>query len=235
MNTATKPRLPRGQHRIEGDLPRFGLPRYVRRWAVIPPNFRLEVGGDITREVTFSIQELLETKRQERTLDLHCVTTWSATELHWSGQPFRDIWQRLQPLIQPGLSVAFVQAFELDGYAASVPLDEAFHQDCLFATHLNGQPLTRKHGAPLRLVVPQLYGYKSVKHLYRLEFTVRPARTNTVKRLLSHPRGRVDLEERSSLGFQPMWRWLYRWQLPNFMRMSESVQNDPGLEENHSE
>ena len=228
MKNSTDVALPPGQALLGGAPPRFGLPKYLRQRVTIPKDHRLEVGGDTARTIALSMSELLEDQLQERTSDLHCVTTWTATGLRWSGRPFRQVWQQLQPVIVPDAGVAFVVARGLDGFATSIPLEEALHEDCLLASHLNGEPLTHQHGAPLRLVLPQLYGYKSVKHLCRLEFTNSPLPTKVTRRFLIHPRGRVDLEERSSVGFQPFWRWLYRSQLPRFMRMAEQGKHDEG-------
>lgn len=57
----------------------------------------------------------------------------------------------------------------LDGAAASIALDELLREDVMVAHAHDGHPLTRAQGAPYRLVVPQLYGYKHVKHLCRIE------------------------------------------------------------------
>ena len=86
--------------------------------------------------------------------------------------------------------------------------------DILLATEIREiQPLSVAHGAPMRLIAPAHYGYKSVKHLKRIEFAddlsglKAPAR---FLKFLFHPRGRVDLEERGE--YVPGWalRYLYR-------------------------
>jgi hypothetical protein len=65
-------------------------------------------------------------------------------------------------------------------------------------------------------VLPHLYAYRSVKHVCRIEVTATPVRAS-VGRLLSHPRARVDREERSGVGAQRFLRWLYRLLLPVFL------------------
>jgi DMSO/TMAO reductase YedYZ molybdopterin-dependent catalytic subunit len=98
-----------------------------------------------------------------------------------------------------------------DGYRAALPLEDLLADDVLLADALDGSPLAVEHGAPLRLVAPAHYGYKSVKHLSRIEFwrddrRYRPAGF----RFMDHPRARVLQEERGRR--VPGWlrRYLYR-------------------------
>jgi DMSO/TMAO reductase YedYZ molybdopterin-dependent catalytic subunit len=58
----------------------------------------------------------------------------------------------------------------LDGYTTNIPLEYLLEDDTLLAYKLNGEPLPQEHGAPLRLVVPQLYAWKSAKYVSGLTF-----------------------------------------------------------------
>jgi DMSO/TMAO reductase YedYZ molybdopterin-dependent catalytic subunit len=102
-----------------------------------------------------------------------------------------------------------------DGARTGMLLADLLDPDVLLADTLNGQPLTVEHGAPLRLIAPKHYAYKSVKYLCRMEF--KPANTDyrvSGLRLMDHPRARVALEERGRL--VPGWllRYLYRPLVP---------------------
>ena len=216
--------LPRGQRVLEGPPPRFGLDAYLTRSVDVPLDWRLVVDGDVEQPLALGLDELIADARVDRALDLHCVTTWTATDLRWSGRAFHDVWTRVVvPRARPRPEVAHVLAAGLDGYQAAIPLEEALAADALLADRLDGQPVSLDHGAPLRLVVPQLYGYKSVKHLCRLSFRVDPPAV-PVARFLAHPRGRVDLEERSGVGAQRFWRLLYRSLVPLFLRRARPHQ-----------
>ncbi len=93
----------------------------------------------------------------------------------------------------------------LDGYRSIVLLEDALADDVLIAERLDGQPLDNDHGAPVRLVSPNQYGFISTKHLCRIELHTSEPRTNhhdsqVIQLGLSlvkpHPRARVWQEER---------------------------------------
>ena len=93
------------------------------------------------------------------TSDFHCVTRWSRLDNLWKGVRFTDVLDRAQA--KPGAEYVLVLAEE--GYTANVPLKDLLRPEVLFAFDHDGQPLEPEHGGPLRLVVPQLYAWKSVK------------------------------------------------------------------------
>ena len=98
-----------------------------------------------------------------------------------------------------------------DGYRTNLPLQDLLAADVLLADALNGEPLPIEHGAPLRLVAPAHYAYKSVKHLSRIEFWRDDRRWRPAGfRFMDHSRARVALEERGR--GVPGWllRHLYR-------------------------
>ncbi len=203
-------------------MPRYGLPKYVRQLPRPPEAIRLSVHGQVTCPLIVLPADLQALPRQAFTHDFHCVTTWTVPGVAWAGWAFRDVWEALlAPTARTG--VTHVQFHALDGYRVSVPLEELLRGGVLLADTLNGRPLGVRHGAPLRLVAPQLYGAKNIKHLTALELLTGPPRTTLTGRLLIHPRGRVDLEERSSLPPQRFWRWLYAAQLPNFLRHTAAL------------
>ncbi len=200
---------------MPGPPPPFGLDKYMKRGARVPADFRLRIDGDVEQPLELSPDEVVR-DRAELTADLHCVTTWSAVDLRWSGMPFRRFWDDIiVPRARPRSGVAYLRITALDGYRATIPLEDALHETAWLADRLGDKPLG-VHGAPLRLIVPQLYGYKNVKHVCRIEVTVDPLR-GSAGRVLAHPRARVDREERSGVGLQRFWRGFYRLLLPLFL------------------
>ncbi|MDZ8173103.1 molybdopterin-dependent oxidoreductase [Microbacterium xanthum] len=145
----------------------------------------------------------------DRTVDFHCVTTWSVLNQTWTGVPLRTWWAST---IGPLQQTPFAVVVGLDGHRAVFVVDDLFADDVLLAWNLNGEPLDHRHGAPLRLVSPGQYGYKNVKHVAAIELHAeRPVSTLGAK---EHLRARVAEEERHSRW--PAWlvRWPYRALVP---------------------
>src|ERR671914_2163288 len=167
--------LPPGQRVLAGPMPRFGLDAYLKRRAVTPPDFKLQIDGDVDQPLELTPDEIFAL-RTELLSDLHCVTTWSAVGLRWSGRPFRSFWEEVVlPHARPRPGVAYLRVRGLDGYAATIPLEEALREGTFLADRLDDQPLG-DHGAPLRLVLPPLYAYQSGKHVCQIQVTVTPLR-----------------------------------------------------------
>jgi len=85
----------------------------------------------------------------------------------WSGVRLRDLLEKGQ-MDPDALEIIFHGA---DGYHSSIPLAVAMTSDSMLALHMNDEPLWPKHGSPVRLVLPGMYGYKQVKWLTRIEVT----------------------------------------------------------------
>jgi len=98
--------------------------------------------------------------------DFHCVTRWSRFDNDWTGVSFREILSRVK--VKPVARFVFVHAEQ--GFTANIPLADLDRDNVLFATHHDGQPLSADHGYPLRLIVPHLYAWKSVKWVRGIEF-----------------------------------------------------------------
>jgi DMSO/TMAO reductase YedYZ molybdopterin-dependent catalytic subunit len=184
--------LPPGQRRRR-DFPRFGRPFLVP--PPVPDDPALAVSGAVEHELRLPLTELISVlPRVEQVADLHCVATWTATDLHWSGVSFRRFWEQVVvPRCQPADAVAVI-ARGADGVHAVLDLRDALADDVMLADRLDGQPLDAPHGAPLRLVSPGQYGYKNIKHLTELKI----CRTFPALGFngMEHPRARVALEER---------------------------------------
>lgn len=179
----------------------------------VPDVPELAVTGAVEHELRLPVSELLDAlPRVEQTADFHCVATWSATGLHWSGVSFRQFWEQVVPRCRPSDAVVAVIAHGDDGVTAVLDMRDAMADDVMLADRLDGQPLDDLHGAPLRLVSPGQYGYKNVKHLTRLE----PTRTFPEPGLIlgEHPRARVALEERDPYLNARLYRLIGRALIP---------------------
>lgn len=199
--------LPPGQ-RETGSFPRFGLIPFAARFPKALGTPQIRIGGDVRTPVEVGI----ELDRVEQCSDFHCVTTWTRRALQWSGFRFSDFYRQIVvPLADPPADAAFVVLRGQDGARSSLPLEDLLAPDVLLADRLNGEPLSIAHGAPLRLVAPSHYGYKSVKHVDRIDFWRSDTKYKPVGfRFMVHPRARVAHEERGQ--WVPGWilRYLYR-------------------------
>jgi DMSO/TMAO reductase YedYZ molybdopterin-dependent catalytic subunit len=100
------------------------------------------------------------------TADFHCVTKFTVTGLRWAGVLAAEILTRYPP----AATVTHVMIWADFGYSANIRIGDFAADDTLLATHRDDAPLTPEHGYPLRLVVPSLYGWKSVKWLRAVEY-----------------------------------------------------------------
>ncbi len=202
--------LPPGQIPT-ADFPRFGLTPYAERYPSNPTDCALSVTVLSAAPVVLG-EALKGLPRTTLKADFHCVTTWSHPGLVWGGVKFSDFYhQRIAPQSISSAEILGVVLRGQDGYRTSLLLEDLMADDVLLADELNALPLSIEHGAPLRLIAPRHYGYKSLKHLCGLEFwaTV-PVIKHGPLAFLDHPRARVALEERG--------RWLPGWLLRHVYR-----------------
>lgn len=206
----TKPPLPPGQYE-SSVFPRFGLLQFANRFPKETHQIQIQVMGEVATTIRVS-DELRQLPRVDQTSDFHCVTTWSHRGLQWSGFRFCDFYETIvKPQARPQEDANFVVLKGQDGARTSLLLEDILSPEVLLADRLNGKPLSIEHGGPLRLVAPSHYGYKSIKHLNRVEFWLDDQKYKpSGLRFMNHPRGRVALEERG-VG-APGWllRYLYR-------------------------
>ena len=143
-----------------GSVPRFD----PERW-----DFR--VYGAVDAPVRWTWSEFNALPKVKRHSDFHCVTRWSRFDNDWEGVAFREVLQRVT--LKAGARYVLVHAEQ--GFTANVPLADLDREEVLLATHHDGQPLSPEHGYPLRLIVPHLYAWKSVKWVRGIEFLVQDA------------------------------------------------------------
>jgi DMSO/TMAO reductase YedYZ molybdopterin-dependent catalytic subunit len=140
---------------ISGSMPEFD-----------PRTWRLEIGGLVRTPVRLTHDQLLALPRAEQVSTFHCVTGWTVRDVHWAGVRFRDLLSLAEPLPE-ARAIRFVSMEQ--PYEDSLTLEQALLPDAMLAYELGGRPLSRPHGAPARVVIPEMYGYKGVKWLARME------------------------------------------------------------------
>jgi DMSO/TMAO reductase YedYZ molybdopterin-dependent catalytic subunit len=150
-----------------------------RIYAVSPPHptfdpatWQLRIDGLVEHPQTLSYAQLLALPRAQQTSDFVCVTGWSVDDVRWAGVRFDDLLAAAKPL-PSAKALQFISAEE--PYEDSLSLEQARVPDAMLAHTMDGDPLERKHGAPVRLVMPQMYGYKGVKWVNRIVVTDRVA------------------------------------------------------------
>jgi DMSO/TMAO reductase YedYZ molybdopterin-dependent catalytic subunit len=124
------------------------------------------VDGLVTEPVTFTLDEIKAMPTVDDTFDIHCVTKWSKLDTRWHGVAVPELMERVS--LSPEASHVLVTAEH--GFTANLPLEDFLRPQNLFAWGFDGTDLGRDHGWPLRLVVPHLYFWKSVKWVRGLRF-----------------------------------------------------------------
>jgi DMSO/TMAO reductase YedYZ molybdopterin-dependent catalytic subunit len=144
---------------ISGSMPLFD----ERAW-------RLEIGGLVEQPVSLTYAQLRALPRAHQVSDFHCVTGWSVPQVRWAGVRFDDLLALARPL-RSATAIKFVSMEQ--PYEDSLTLEQARLPDAMLAYELDGKPLSRPHGAPARVVIPEMYGYKGVKWLTRMELVAK--------------------------------------------------------------
>jgi sulfoxide reductase catalytic subunit YedY len=158
----------------------------TRPWSV-------EVSGLVDQPRVFGVEDLLRFEQEERVYRFRCVEAWSMV-IPWTGFPLKKLLDRVEPTRtaryvafetyygQPsnpdlqlppgpnGMQSSFSAGIDLP-YVEGLRLDEAMHPLTILATGLYGKPLPNQNGAPIRLVVPWKYGFKSIKSIVKITLT----------------------------------------------------------------
>jgi len=155
---AIAPILPTGGWRIytiSGHMPVFD-----------PASWRLGVGGHVGQPLSLTYDELRALPRADQVSTFHCVTGWTVRNVHWGGVRIKDVLARAQPQFDAhALRFASMEV----PYVDYLTLGQAELHDVMLAYEMDGKPLPREHGAPVRLIIPEMYGYKNVKWLQRID------------------------------------------------------------------
>jgi DMSO/TMAO reductase YedYZ molybdopterin-dependent catalytic subunit len=129
-------------------------------------SYRLEITGLVRKPQRLTYAQLRALPHAHQVSDFHCVTGWSVANVRWGGVRFRDLLALAEPL-PSAKAIRFVSLEQ--PYDDSLTLDQVHLGNVMLATEMDGQPLSRPHGAPARVVIPEMYGYKGVKWLTRME------------------------------------------------------------------
>lgn len=148
-------RLPPGQYHTD----RFPVLHAGSVPAVDLSSWDFVIDGLVGSPRRWTWNEMQTNPTSEVTTDIHCVTKWSKFDTTWSGIPVRDIWDQIDA--SRDATHVLVKAYH--GYAANLPIEDFLAEKNLFADVYGGEPLAPEHGYPMRLVVPHLYFWKSVK------------------------------------------------------------------------
>ncbi|WP_199615206.1 molybdopterin-dependent oxidoreductase [Paenibacillus alkalitolerans] len=129
-------------------------------------NWSFTIDGLVDRKLQWDWTQFVELKRKVQVSDFHCITGWSVYNNTWEGIPLRELLE--QAGVQPNAKT--VKLYSGDGvYTDSLTLEQAHMEDVMVAVMHDGKPIPSDLGGPVRLIVPQMYAYKSVKWLNRIE------------------------------------------------------------------
>ncbi len=160
---ASIPLIPSGGWRIytiSGSMPTFDS-----------ATWRLRIGGEVSNPVTLDYAKLLELPKAEQVSTFHCVTGWTVKNVGWGGVRLSDILSLVGPA-KTAHALEFVSA-EVP-YIDYLTMEQAKLHNVMLAYEMDGKPLPREHGAPVRLVIPEMYGYKNVKWLKGINLVASP-------------------------------------------------------------
>lgn len=162
-DTTRADRIPPGQSR-------------TRKWPVLdasgPPRldlakWRLRISGLVSDPIEWNWKEFQALPRVKVFADFHCVTRWSRLGNIWEGVSTLDLLARAGG-VKPGAKYVLAHGFDY-GWSTNLPLDDFLADDALVAILHDGEPITEDHGGPARLIIPQLYAWKSAKWLSQIE------------------------------------------------------------------
>jgi len=185
-----------------------------------PAPWTVEVSGLVNNPKTFGMEDLLSNfTQEERIYRLRCVEAWSMV-IPWTGFTLASLLKEVEPtsdakyvrfetVNRPEEMPGMKSPFYSWPYQEGLRLDEAMNDLTLLATGLYGQPMPNQNGAPIRLVVPWKYGFKSIKSIVKIELVAEQPSTlwndvapreygfySNVNPEISHPRWSQASERR---------------------------------------
>ena len=155
-------RVPPGQYITE----KFPVLSYGSTPSIDLKTWTLHIFGLVEGDLSLNWDQFTARPQTAIIRDFHCVTQWSRMDNLWEGFPFREVAE----LAKPKPRAHFVMVHCYDGYTTNLPLDILMEEDVLFVHRHAGKLLEPARGGPMRLVVPNRYGWKSAKWVNGLEF-----------------------------------------------------------------
>ncbi len=162
-DTQRNNRIPPGQHLTE----KWPVLHYGSIPRIKNSEWKLRLFGLVEQEKYLNYEEFMALPMVKVFSDIHCVTTWSKLDNLWEGVSTGDLQKFIN--IQPEACFAIIHASGT--FTTNLPIDEFFEKDVLLAVKHNQETISPDHGAPVRLVVPRLYFWKSAKWVTGIEFT----------------------------------------------------------------
>ena len=149
--------------------------RQVHNWPVLDLGIRpevpldkweLKIHGKVENPVTLNWQQFMALPRFKDVSDFHCVTTWSQFDMEFAGVAFFTLADLVKP--KPEASHVFFKSY--DGYSTNNPLNVCMDDDVMVAHTCNGKPLSKEHGGPARVIIPNRYAWKGAKFIREITF-----------------------------------------------------------------
>jgi hypothetical protein len=135
-----------------------------------PADYRLQVGGLVRRPLALTVADLQALPATRLTQNFQCVTGWVVDNVPWVGVRLIDLAERARA--DPAATAFQLKSF--DGlYTESLTFEQARQTGAIAAYSMLGAPVTREHGGPVRLYVPDMFGYKSIKWLSQIELVAK--------------------------------------------------------------
>jgi hypothetical protein len=144
----------------------FTIYTITNGYPAAPANYRLRVDGLVENPLSLTVADLQSLPATRLTRDFQCVTGWEVSNVHWAGVRLTDLAERADA--DPAASAFRLTSFD-GAYTESLTIDQARETGAIAAYSMLGAPVTREHGGPVRLYVPDMFGYKSIKWLSRIE------------------------------------------------------------------
>lgn len=149
----------------------------------------VEISGEVEKPALYHLEDLLAKQIiEQRIYRFRCVEAWSMV-VPWQGFVLAELLKQVKPL-STAKFVKFTSVYQPDTmpnqknnvmlqwpYTESLRLDEAMHPLTLLATGMYDETLPKQNGAPLRLIVPWKYGFKSIKAIVKIELLKNPPLT----------------------------------------------------------
>jgi DMSO/TMAO reductase YedYZ molybdopterin-dependent catalytic subunit len=148
----------------------------TRKWPVLDahgtPDIDLEkwefaVEGLVENPLKWSLDEFMSLPPVKVYADFHCVTRWSRLDNVWGGVSTREVARFVG--VKPEAKFVLALAYDY-GWTTNLPIDYFLAEDAMFAWSHDGEPIPPEHGGPVRLIVPQLYAWKSAKWIKGVHF-----------------------------------------------------------------